>query len=379
VTQTVSPLPIIDRRPAPERSERGTLCTDLPPAYDPHLVSRAAAARQALDDQLVILGHHYQKPEVIQFADARGDSYRLAQFAAQAGAPYVIFLGVHFMAESADILTAPHVQVILPDLGAGCSMADMADIAQVEECWSLLQEIVPGEVVPLTYMNSSADIKALTGREGGAICTSSNAAGAMRWGFAQRERVLFLPDQHLGRNTAVNMGLSLDDCAVWDPHRELGGLTEDQIRSAKALLWKGHCSVHQRFQPEHVTSVRERVPGVRVIVHPECRYEVVQMADEVGSTEGIIRAIEGSPPGSKWAVGTELNLVTRLGRENPDKTVVFLDRTVCFCATMNRIDLPHLVWAMENLLEGRVVNRVSVDPDVAGWAKVALERMLQIP
>jgi len=378
VTQTVFPLPILGRAPAPERSERGTLCTDLPAAYDPTLVSRAAAARQALDDELVILGHHYQKPEVIQFADARGDSYRLAQFAAQAGASNVIFLGVHFMAESADILTAPHVQVILPDLAAGCSMADMADIAQVDECWTLLQEIVPDEVVPLTYMNSSADIKALTGREGGAICTSSNAAAAMRWGFARRSRVLFLPDQHLGRNTAVAMGLSLENCAVWDPHRELGGLTEDQIRSAKALLWKGHCSVHQRFLPEHVNSVRERVPGVRVIVHPECRHEVVQMADEVGSTEGIIRAIENSPPGSKWAVGTELNLVTRLGREHPDKTVVFLDRMVCFCATMNRIDLPHLVWAMENLLEGRVVNRVSVDPDVARWAKVALERMLEI-
>ena len=378
MTQTVSPLPILDRRPAPERSERGTICTDLPPAYDPMLVSRAAAARQALDDELVILGHHYQKPEVIQFADARGDSYRLAQFAAQAGAPYVIFLGVHFMAESADILTAPHVQVILPDLAAGCSMADMADIAQVEECWTLLQEIVPGEVMPLTYMNSAADIKALTGREGGAICTSSNAAGAMRWGFAQRPRVLFLPDQHLGRNTAVNMGLSLDDCAVWDPHRELGGLTEDEIRSAKALLWKGHCSVHQRFQTEHVTSVRERVPGVRVIVHPECRYEVVQMADEVGSTEGIIRAIENSPPGSKWAVGTELNLVTRLGREHPDKTVVFLDRTVCFCATMNRIDLPHLVWAMENLIDGTVVNRIEVEAETKHHARLALERMLQI-
>ena len=378
MTQTVSALPILDRSPAPERSERGTLCTDLPQAYDPGLVPRAAAARQALDDELVILGHHYQKAEVIQFADARGDSYRLAQFAAQAGAPYVIFLGVHFMAESADILTAPHVQVILPDLAAGCSMADMADIAQVEECWSLLEEIVPGEVVPLTYMNSAADIKALTGREGGAICTSSNAAAAMRWGFARRPRILFLPDQHLGRNTAVAMGMSIDDCAVWDPHRDLGGLTEDEIRSAKALLWKGHCSVHQRFLPEHVASVRERVPGVRVIVHPECRYEVVQLADEVGSTEGIIRAISSSPPGSKWAVGTELNLVTRLGREHPDKTVVFLDRTVCFCATMNRIDLPHLVWAMENLLEGRVVNRVSVDPEVAGWAKVALERMLEI-
>ena len=378
MTQTVTPLPILDRSPAPERSERGTLCTDLPQAYDPTLVSRAAAARQALDDQLVILGHHYQKPEVIQFADARGDSYRLAQFAAQAGSPYVIFLGVHFMAESADILTGPHVQVILPDMAAGCSMADMADIAQVEEAWSLLEEVVPGETVPLTYMNSAADIKALTGREGGAICTSSNAAAAMRWGFGQRPRILFLPDQHLGRNTAVAMGLSLDECAIWDPHKELGGLTEDEIRDARVLLWKGHCSVHQRFQPEHVTGVRERVPGVKVIVHPECRYEVVQMADEVGSTEGIIRAIENSPPGSKWAVGTELNLVTRLGREHPDKTVVFLDRTVCFCATMNRIDLPHLVWAMENLLEGRVVNRVTVDPDVAEWARVALARMLEI-
>jgi quinolinate synthase len=378
VTQTALELPVLDRRPAPERSEKGTICTDLPPAHDPALVARAAAARQALDDEVVILGHHYQKPEVIQFADARGDSYKLAQFAAQAGSPYVIFLGVHFMAESADILTEPHVQVILPDMAAGCSMADMADIAQVSECWSLLEEIVPGEVMPITYMNSSADIKALTGREGGTICTSSNAGAAMRWAFARRGKVLFLPDQHLGRNTAVAMGMSLDDCAVWDPHRELGGLTEDEIRDAKVLLWKGHCSVHQRFQPEHVTSVRERVPGVRVIVHPECRYEVVRMADEVGSTEGIIRAIENSPPGSKWAVGTELNLVTRLGREHPDKTVVFLDRTVCFCATMNRIDLPHLVWSMENLLQGTVVNRVTVPADVASEARLALARMLEI-
>jgi quinolinate synthase len=290
----------------------------------------------------------------------------------------VIFLGVHFMAESADILTADWQRVILPDLAAGCSMADMAEIGQVEECWAVLSDVAPGQTLPLTYMNSSADIKALTGREGGAICTSSNAAAAMRWAFGQRDKVLFLPDQHLGRNTAVQLGLSLDDCVVWDPHRDLGGLTEDQILGAKAILWKGHCSVHQRFLPDHVRKVRERVPGVRVLVHPECRHEVVQMADEVGSTEGIIHAIENSPPGSKWAVGTELNLVTRLGREHPDKTVVFLDRTVCFCATMNRIDLPHLVWAMENLLEGRVVNRVTVDPEVAEWARVALARMLEI-
>jgi quinolinate synthase len=378
VTQTVLPLPILDRRPAPQRSERGTTCTDLPPASDPRLVERAAAARQALDDQVVILGHHYQKEEVIQFADARGDSYKLAQFAAEAGAPYVIFLGVHFMAESADILTADWQQVILPDLAAGCSMADMAEIGQVEECWAVLQDVAPRDVVPLTYMNSSADIKALTGREGGAICTSSNAAAAMRWGFDLRSKVLFLPDQHLGRNTAVSMGMSLDDCVVWDPHRAMGGLTEDQLRAAKAILWKGHCSVHQRFLPEHVHKVRERLPGVRVIVHPECRREVVQLADEVGSTEGILRAIAEAPAGSAWAIGTELNMVRRIAKDNPDKTIVFLEETVCFCATMNRIDLPHLVWAMENLLEGRVVNRVTVEPEIARWARVALERMLEI-
>jgi len=368
-----TPVMIIDRAPAPGRSERGTFCTDLPPAADPDLVARAAAARQALDDRVVILGHHYQKQEVIQFADARGDSYKLARYAAETGAPNVIFLGVHFMAESADILTDDGVRVILPDLAAGCSMADMADIAQVEEAWSVLQSVVPGQVTPITYMNSSAAIKALTGREGGAICTSSNAAGALRWAIAQRPKVLFLPDQHL-----VGMGISLDDCVVWDPHRDSGGLTDDQIANATMILWKGHCSVHQRFQPEMVDAVRERVPGVRVIVHPECRYEVVQKADEIGSTERIIRAVSDSPPGSKWAVGTELNLVTRLGIENPDKTVVFLDRTVCFCATMNRIDLPHLVWAMENLLAGQVVNEISVDPETKHWARLALERMLQI-
>ena len=373
-----TPILLLDRKPAPATSERGTFCTDLPPAADPDLVARAAAARQALDDQVVILGHHYQKQEVIQFADARGDSYKLAKYAAETGAPHVIFLGVHFMAESADILTDEHVQVILPDMAAGCSMADMADIGQAEDAWTVLDQIVPGRVTPVTYMNSTAAIKSLTGREGGTICTSSNADGAMRWALEQRDKVLFLPDQHLGRNTALKMGLTESDCAVWDPHKDVGGLTEEQISRATVLLWKGHCSVHQRFQPEMVDAVRARVPGVRVIVHPECRKEVVEKADEVGSTEGIIRAIEASPAGSKWAVGTELNLVNRLGIENPDKTVVFLDRTVCFCATMNRIDLPHLVWAMENLLNGQVVNRISVDPDDAKWARVALERMLQI-
>ncbi|MCA1830376.1 MAG: quinolinate synthase NadA [Actinobacteria bacterium] len=360
---------IVDRSPAPAASERGTFCADLPPASDPTLVARASAARQALDDQVVILGHHYQKQEVIQFADARGDSYKLAQYAARTGAPYVVFLGVHFMAESADILTEPHVQVILPD---------MADIAQAEEAWSVLTGISPGAVTPITYMNSSADIKALTGREGGTICTSSNAAGAMRWAFERRDKVLFLPDQHLGRNTALAMGLSHDDCVIWNPHQDMGGLTEAQIARARVILWRGHCSVHQRFTPEMVDAVRARVSGVRVIVHPECRHDVVAKADVVGSTETIIREIGESPAGTKWAVGTELNLVNRLGIENPDKSVVFLDRTVCFCATMNRIDLPHLVWSMENLLNGIVVNRVAVEPETADWARLALERMLQI-
>jgi quinolinate synthase len=372
------PVLILDRAPAPGRSERGTICADLPAASDPALVARAAEARAALGDRLVVLGHHYQKQEVIQFADARGDSYKLAKFAAETGAPYVIFLGVHFMAESADILTGEDVQVILPDAAAGCSMADMADIAQAEEAWSVLQAVAPGAVTPITYMNSSADIKALTGREGGTICTSSNAAGALAWAFARREKVLFLPDQHLGRNTALSMGLSREDCVVWNPHEDSGGLTDAQIAAAKVVLWRGHCSVHQRFTPEMVTAVRARIPGVRVIVHPECRNEVVEMADEVGSTEKIIRAIEESPDGTAWAVGTELNLVARLGLENPGKTVAFLDRTVCFCATMNRIDLPHLVWAMESLQRGVVVNRVQVDAETKHWARIALERMLQI-
>lgn len=372
------PVLILDRAPSPARSERGTTCTDLPPASDPALVARAAAAREALGDDVVILGHHYQKQEVIQFADARGDSYKLAKFAAETGAPYVVFLGVHFMAESADILTDDAVEVILPDLAAGCSMADMADIAHVEEAWSVLQAVAPGTVAPITYMNSSADIKALTGREGGTICTSSNAAGALEWAFAQREKVLFLPDQHLGRNTALAMGIDESDCVVWNPHLDSGGLSDEQIERAKMILWRGHCSVHQRFTPEMVDNVRARIPGVRVIVHPECRHEVVEKADEIGSTEKIIRAIEDAPPGTKWAVGTELNLVSRLGLENPDKTVAFLDRTVCFCATMNRIDLPHLVWALESLQRGVVVNRIEVPQDTKKWARIALERMLEI-
>jgi quinolinate synthase len=282
------------------------------------------------------------------------------------------------MAESADILTSEDQRVVLPDLAAGCSMADMATAAQVEEAWEVLEDWVPGRVVPLTYMNSSAAIKAFTGTNGGAVCTSSNAATAMRWAFERRDKALFLPDQHLGRNTAVQLGLDLDDCVVWDPHRDEGGLDAAAVERAKVILWRGHCSVHNRFLPEHVDLVRERIPGVKVIVHPECRHEVVTKADAVGSTERIIAALDAAPAGSSWAVGTELNLVHRLAAEHPDKTVAFLDRTVCFCSTMNRIDLPHLVWALEELVAGRVPNQVGVPPETRSGALLALERMLAL-
>ncbi|MEY3732781.1 MAG: quinolinate synthase NadA [Actinomycetota bacterium] len=364
-------------------SERGVECPgDLPPASDPDLVARAAAAKAALGDRLYILGHHYQRDEVIQFADTTGDSFKLSQqAAAHPEAEYIVFCGVHFMAESADILTADHQQVVLPDLAAGCSMADMAAIHQVDAAWAALEAAgIASTTIPITYMNSSADIKAFTGRNGGSICTSSNAKRSLEWAFERGERVLFLPDQHLGRNTAVrDLGMSLDDCVVWDPHKEHGGLTDDQLRAAKMILWRGHCSVHGRFTAESVADVRERVPGVQVLVHPECRYEVVEAADLVGSTEFIIKTLDDAPAGSAWAIGTELNLVRRLAVQHPDKTVVFLDKDVCFCSTMNRIDLPHLVWALENLVDGRVVNRITVDEDTAHWARVALDRMLALP
>ena len=367
----------------PQRaSEKGTTCPgDLPPASDPELVERARAARAALGERAFVLGHHYQRDEVIAFADARGDSFRLAQqAAARPEAEFIVFCGVHFMAESADILTADHQQVVLPDLAAGCSMADMATWSQVDEAWEILQEWVPGGVVPLTYMNSSAAIKAFTGREGGAICTSSNAARAMAWAFERAERVLFLPDQHLGRNTAVlRLGLSLDDCVVWDPRLPGGGLTPDELRAAKMILWKGHCSVHGRFSAACVDELRATVPGVNILVHPECTHDVVTRADLVGSTEFIIKTIEEAEPGSSWAVGTELNLVQRLAQEHPDKNVMFLDKTVCYCSTMNRIDLPHFVWAMENLVAGNLVNVIEVDAETERWAKVALQRMLDLP
>jgi quinolinate synthase len=364
-------------------SERGVECPgDLPPASDPDLVARAASAKEALGDRLYILGHHYQRDEVIQFADTTGDSFKLSQqAAAHPEAEFIVFCGVHFMAESADILTADHQQVVLPDLAAGCSMADMAAIHQVDEAWAALEAAgIASTTIPITYMNSSADIKAFTGRNGGAICTSSNAKRSLEWAFERGERVLFLPDQHLGRNTAVrDLGMSLVDCVVWDPHREHGGLTDEQLRAAKMILWRGHCSVHGRFTAESVADVRERVPGIQVLVHPECRYEVVEAADLVGSTEFIIKTLAEAPAGSAWAIGTELNLVRRLAVQHPDKTVVFLDKDVCFCSTMNRIDLPHLVWALENLVDGRVVNRITVDEDTAHWARVALDRMLALP
>ncbi|MDL4771205.1 MULTISPECIES: quinolinate synthase NadA [Thermomonosporaceae] len=364
-------------------SERGVDCPgDLPPASDPGLVERARAAKAALGDQVFVLGHHYQRDEVIQFADVTGDSFKLArEAAARPEAPYVVFCGVHFMAESADILTADHQRVVLPDLGAGCSMADMATFDQVEECWEALEDAgIAGDVVPVTYMNSSADIKGFVGRHGGVVCTSSNAKRALDWAYAKGSKVLFLPDQHLGRNTAVlEMGLGLDDCVVYNPHRPDGGLSGRELRDARMILWRGHCSVHGRFSKESVDEVRARVPGVNVLVHPECKHEVVLAADQVGSTEYIIKALDAAPAGSAWAIGTELNLVRRLAGAHPDKNVMFLDKAVCFCSTMNRIDLPHLVWSLESLVRGEVVNQIEVEPETARHARAALDQMLALP
>jgi quinolinate synthase len=365
------------------QSERGVSCDgQLPAASDPKLVERAIAARAKLGDQAMILGHHYQRDEVIDFADIRGDSFKLAQAAANnSGAKYIFFCGVHFMAESADILTTPAQQVILPDLSAGCSMADMASAVQVNDCWAQLEKLnLSNKTIPITYMNSSAAIKAFTGKNGGAVCTSSNAERAMKWAFEKGEKILFLPDQHLGRNTAVlKLGLSLNDCVIWNPWKNNGGLSEDQIRKAKVILWRGHCSVHGRFSVDNIKDARAKLPDVKILVHPECQHEVVSAADVVGSTEMIIQTIEKAPAGSSWAIGTELNLVQRLANENPDKNVIFLDKTICYCSTMNRIDLPHLVWAMESLVNGKVVNQISVSPEIAKHAKVALERMLALP
>ena len=364
-------------------TEKGVECPgELPPVSDPDLVADVRRFKEELGDRVFILGHHYQRDEVIQFADVTGDSFKLArQAAGRPEAEFIVFCGVHFMAESADILTADHQQVILPDLAAGCSMADMANIAQVEDAWRVMADAgITDTTIPITYMNSTAAIKAFTGRNNGAVCTSSNARQSLQWAFEQGDRVFFLPDQHLGRNTAVrDMGFDLDDCVVYDPHRPGGGLTTEQLRDAKMILWRGHCSVHGRFTPQAVDEARERIPGVTVLVHPECTYEVVDKADLVGSTEFIIKAIADAPPGSAWVIGTELNLVRRLALENPDKSISFLDRSVCFCSTMNRIDLPHLHRSLEQLVAGRVENRIVVDPEVARWARVALDRMLALP
>jgi quinolinate synthase len=364
-------------------SERGVDCPgELPAASDPSLVARAAAAKAALGSRVFVLGHHYQRDEVIQFADVTGDSFKLArEAAARPDAEYIVFCGVHFMAESADILTSAGQRVVLPDLAAGCSMADMATYQQVVEAWDVLTEAgVADATVPVTYMNSSAAIKGFTGEHGGTVCTSSNAERALTWAFEQGQKVLFLPDEHLGRNTAVlQLGISLEECVVFNPHKPGGGLTTQQLRDAKMILWRGHCSVHGRFTEENVADVRARVPGVNILVHPECRHEVVLAADLVGSTEFIIDTLAAAEPGSSWAIGTELNLVRRLAAQHPDKQIVFLEKTVCYCSTMNRIDLPHLVHSLESLARGEVVNRISVDPTMAANARLALDRMLALP
>jgi quinolinate synthase len=350
---------------------------------DDSMDARIAAAREKLGGQAIILGHHYQRDEVIRFADFTGDSYKLSKAAAETDARYMVFCGVHFMAETADILGQPWQQVILPDLNAGCSMADMAEIGQVEDCWESLERlgVTSGAgILPLTYMNSAANIKAFCGERGGLVCTSSNARAAFEWAYARAGKILFLPDQHLGRNTAFAMGIPLGEMVVWDPYQINGGVAPDRLRAAKIILWKGHCSVHQRFLPEHVDRVRREDPKTQVVVHPECRWDVCQKADALGSTERIIDLIERAPEGSSFAVGTEIHLVNRLAKRFAPlgKRVQTLDESGCLCTTMYRISPQHLAWTLENLVEGRVVNRIKVADDVKHWARVALDRMLEI-
>jgi quinolinate synthase len=366
------------------------ITTALPEEYrtasDDELARRIGAAKAALGNRLLILGHHYQKDEVMRWADARGDSFGLSRLAADRhDAEYIVFCGVHFMAESADVLTGDDQSVVLPDLAAGCSMADMADIDQVEEAWDEISAVADiDRVVPITYMNSTAALKAFVGRHGGAVCTSSNARRVLEWAFTDQpdrpaaDKVLFFPDQHLGRNTALAMGYDASSMAVWDPRRARGGLDDVTVKEATFLLWKGHCSVHQRFRPEHVEDFRRRHPDGVVVVHPECSHDVVALADAVGSTDAIIRTIEAGEPGSAYGVGTEIHLVKRLADEHPDRTVECLDPSVCPCTTMSRIDAPHLAWVLEELVEGRVRNQITVDPVTAGESRVALERMLSI-
>ena len=350
---------------------------------DESMDGRIAAARERLGADAVVLGHHYQRDEVIRFADFTGDSYKLSRAAAETNAKYMVFCGVHFMAETADVLAQPWQQVVLPDLNAGCSMADMAEIGQVEDCWESLERagVVAGEgTIPLTYMNSAASIKAFCGQRGGLVCTSSNARAAFEWAFRRAGKILFLPDQHLGRNTAFAMGIPLNEMVVWDPYQINGGVMPERLHAAKVVLWKGHCSVHQRFLPEHVDRVRREEPGMQVVVHPECRWEVCQKADALGSTEKIIDVIERAPEGSSFAVGTEIHLVNRLAKRFAPlgKRVITLDESGCLCTTMYRISPQHLAWTLENLVEGRVVNRIQVDNEVKHWAHMALDRMLEI-
>jgi quinolinate synthase len=376
--------------------EKGCLAErqPLPDRYiglsDEEMDARIAAAKAALGRRLVILGHHYQRDDVIKFADYTGDSYKLShQVAKHPDAEFIVFCGVHFMAESADVLSADHQQVILPDLAAGCSMADMADPEQLEIAWNELQAMLHAEspvradskasVIPVTYINSAASIKAFCGERGGVVCTSSNAAATLAWAWAHGEKVLFLPDQHLGRNTAYAMGVPLDEMAVWDPNDVRGGLTADEVRRARIILWKGHCSVHTRFTARQIQQVRAQHPGIRVIVHPEVPWDVVQAADEAGSTEYIIRQVTSSPPGSVWAVGTEIHLVNRLADEvAPERTVLSIDPFGCLCSTMFRVSPNHLLWVLEGLVDGEVHNRIVVPPDQKHWTKVALDRMLSI-
>ena len=356
----------------------------LPERYlgvsDEELDVRISAARSALGDRLLILGHHYQRDEVFKFADYSGDSFKLAKVAAaRSDAEFIIFCGVHFMAESADVLSAPHQRVILPDLAAGCSMADMAEPDELEVCWRELEELGVTDIVPVTYMNSAAGIKAFCGREGGVVCTSSNAAATLQWGWERGEKILFLPDQHLGRNTAYAMGVPLDKMVVWDPQQPMGGLRPDEVATAELILWNGHCSVHARFSVAQIEQLRLAEPEARVIVHPECTWEVVQAADASGSTETIIRHIRESPVGSVWAVGTEIHLVNRLAKEMaPDRTVLSLDALGCLCSTMFRVSPNHLCWVLESLIDGEVHNQVVVPDDQKHWTRVALDRMLSI-
>jgi quinolinate synthase len=363
---------------------------------DPELRVRIDLAKRALGKRVVVLGHHYQQDAVVDFADFTGDSFELSRRAAdQRDAEFVVFCGVHFMAESADILTAPDVKVILPDLGAGCSMADMANLDQTQECWAQLLETCPGQrLVPVTYMNSSAAIKAFVGEHGGAVCTSSNCRDVLAWAVndpgagtvapgvrpagAPAVKILFFPDQHLGRNTAYAMGYPLDQMVLWDPREDLGGNADAGLRGADFVLWKGHCSVHALFRPEHIDQLRQLHPETRVIVHPECKWEVVQKADMAGSTAYIVKQVEAAPPGTRWAIGTETHLVNRLRRQHPEQHITVLSDCQCLCTTMFRVDLPHLCWVLEELVDGRVVNQITVDDDTRRWALVALDRMLAI-